>query len=161
MRYFAMNRLIFLFLLFVSASAFAQPRVYVVEITGEIDLGLVPYVERVVNEASTAQADAVLIHVNTFGGRVDAATEIKDALLNAKMPTIAFVDKQAISAGAYITLSCSKIAMSAGSTMGAATPIYETGEKSQRESQFIHAQRNALARRNVSSPTGYCRGYGR
>ncbi len=129
------------------------PKAYVVEITGEIDLGLVPYVERVIREAADAHADVVVLQVNTFGGRVDAATEIKDAVLNAPMQTIAFVDKQAISAGAYISLSCRKIAMSEGSTMGAATPIYSTGEKaSEKVNSFMRSEMRALAERNHRRP---------
>src|ERR1035437_5985922 len=93
----------------------AQTKVYVIEITDEIDLGLVPYVERVATEAAANNAMLVL-HINTFGGRVDAATQIKDVLLNAKTTTVAFIDKRAISAGALIALSCRKIVMTEGGT---------------------------------------------
>ncbi|HZV12936.1 MAG TPA: ATP-dependent Clp protease proteolytic subunit, partial [Candidatus Kapabacteria bacterium] len=144
-----LRRLLFFCLLALSLPAFAQQKVYVIEITGEIDLGLVPYVERVVKEADAANAAAIVLHVNTFGGRVDAATEIKDAMLDAHAPTIAFVDKQAISAGAFITLSCKKIVMSEGSTMGAATPIYETGEKaSEKVNSFMRSEMRSLAESN-------------
>ena len=79
---------------------FAQqpPVVYVAPIEGIIDLGLAPYVQRVLNEATDAGAAAVIFEINTFGGRVDAAVVIRDALLNARVKTVAFVNKRAISA---------------------------------------------------------------
>lgn len=107
-------------------SALAQPserRVHVVPIEGIIDLGLAPLVRRVLTEAEQTGASAVILDINTFGGRVDAAVQIRDSLLSAKVPTIAFVNKRAISAGALISLSAEKIAMGGGSTMGAAAPV--------------------------------------
>jgi membrane-bound serine protease (ClpP class) len=105
--------------------AFAQktPIVYVAPIEGMIDLGLAPFVERVLREATEAGAAAVILEINTFGGRVDAAVAIRDALLNAKIPTIAFINKRAISAGALIALATEKIIMGDGGTIGAATPV--------------------------------------
>jgi membrane-bound serine protease (ClpP class) len=88
-----------------------------------IDLGLAPFVERVLREASDAGAAAVILEINTFGGRVDAAVLIRDALLNAKVPTIAFINKRAISAGALIALATEKIVIGQGGTIGAATPV--------------------------------------
>ena len=97
--------------------------VYVAPIDGMIDLGLAPFVERVLREATDAGAAAVILEINTFGGRVDAAVLIRDALLNAKIPTVAFINKRAISAGALIALATEKIAMGDGGTIGAATPV--------------------------------------
>ena len=99
------------------------PVVYVAPIEGMIDLGLAPFVQRVLNEATQEGAAAVILEINTFGGRVDAAVLIRDALLNAAVPTVAFVNKRAISAGALISLSAEKIVMANGGTIGAATPV--------------------------------------
>jgi membrane-bound serine protease (ClpP class) len=101
----------------------ARPVVYVIPIKGIIDLGLAPFVERTLKEATNAQADAVILDVDTFGGRVDAAVQIRDALLRSKPKTIAFVNKRAISAGALISLAADTIAMADGGTIGAATPV--------------------------------------
>lgn len=94
---------------------------------GEIDeeIGLVTsaYVKRLLEQAVAINARAVAIELNTFGGRVDAAVAIRDALLDAPMQTIVFINKRAISAGALISLACEKIAMSSGGTIGAATPV--------------------------------------
>ena len=111
-------------LLIESFQAYAQkPVVYVVPIEGVIDLGLAPFVQRVLEEAATAKASAVVLDINTFGGRVDAAVLIRDALLESKILTVAFINKRAISAGALISLATEKIAMADGGTIGAATPV--------------------------------------
>jgi membrane-bound serine protease (ClpP class) len=97
--------------------------VYVIPIEGVIDLGLAPFVERVLDEATAAGASAVILEIDTFGGRVDAAVLIRDALLRAKVKTVAFINKRAISAGALISLAAEKIVMADGGTIGAATPV--------------------------------------
>lgn len=108
----------------VAPSAQEQRRiVYVVSIQGVIDLGLAPYVQRVLDAAAADRAAAVVLEINTFGGRVDAAVQIRDALLNSPVRTIAFVNKRAISAGALISLAAQNIAMAGGGTIGAATPV--------------------------------------
>ena len=101
----------------------ARPVVYVAPIKGVIDLGLAPFVARVLDEAAGAGAAAVILEINTFGGRVDAAVLIRDALLQARVPTVAFVNKRAISAGALIALAAETIAMADGGTIGAAMPV--------------------------------------
>jgi membrane-bound serine protease (ClpP class) len=100
-----------------------RPLVYVLPIDGVIDLGLAPFVFRVLNEAAQAGAAAVVLNIDTFGGRVDAAVQIRDALLDSKLRTVAFVDRRAISAGALIALSSQTLAMASGSTIGAAAPV--------------------------------------
>jgi membrane-bound serine protease (ClpP class) len=106
----------------------AQPQpprqvVYVLPIEGVIDLGLAPFVARVLDEATQAGAAALILDIDTFGGRVDAAVQIRDTLLDANIRTVAFVNKRAISAGALIALSAETIAMANGGTIGAAAPV--------------------------------------
>lgn len=112
-----------LFLASVPAAQQSRPVVYVATIEGIIDLGLVPYLQRVLDAAASEKAAAVILNINTFGGRVDAAVQIRDALLNSPVRTIAFVNKRAISAGALISLASENIAMARGGTIGAATPV--------------------------------------
>jgi membrane-bound serine protease (ClpP class) len=112
--------------LFASESFLTQsqkPIVFVMPIEGVIDLGLAPFVQRVLEEAATENASAVVLDINTFGGRVDAAVLIRDALLESKVLTVAFINKRAISAGALISLATEKIVMADGGTIGAATPV--------------------------------------
>jgi len=128
-------------------------RCYVIDLTSEIDLGTVSYVERAIQKAEADHA-IVLLHLNTFGGRVDAATKIRDAVLNAKVPlTIAFIDKRAISAGAFISLAAKKIVFSSGSTMGAATPVYENGDRaSEKVVSYMRGEMRSTAEKNNRNP---------
>ncbi len=102
-------------------------KVYVVPIHGTIDLGLAPFVKRVLK--GLGPHDVVILDIDTFGGRVDAAVKIRDALLSTKAKTIAFVNRRAISAGALISLACDLIVMTPGASMGAATPVQISGGK--------------------------------
>ncbi|MCC6554443.1 MAG: nodulation protein NfeD [Polyangiaceae bacterium] len=106
-----------------AAAQAGRPAVHVLEIRGEIDLGLAAYVTRALAAAERAGAAAVIIHIDTFGGRVDAAVTIRDALLGTPMRTVAYVDRRAISAGALIALSAGEIVMAEGATIGAASPV--------------------------------------
>ncbi|HUF47851.1 MAG TPA: NfeD family protein [Vicinamibacterales bacterium] len=101
----------------------AAPVVYVLTIDGVVDLGLAPYVARTLREAKAAGADAVVLEINTFGGRVDAAVAIRDHLLSSPVRTIGFVNQRAISAGALIALACDTLVMARGGTIGAAAPV--------------------------------------
>jgi membrane-bound serine protease (ClpP class) len=106
-----------------AAAQAARPIVYVIPIEGIIDMGLAPFVQRTIAEASESSASAVILRINTFGGRLDAAVLIRDALLTSPVPTVAFVSPRAISAGALISLAAERIAMADGGTLGAATPV--------------------------------------
>jgi membrane-bound serine protease (ClpP class) len=97
--------------------------VYVVPITGTIDLGLAPYLSRVLGEAAEDGAAAVVLRIDTPGGRLDAVLQMRDALLAADVPTIAFVDRTAFSAGALVALASEQIYLTPGAAMGAATPV--------------------------------------
>lgn len=121
--------LVFVAALLVHVQAAPAPRqtVYVLTIDGVIDLGLAPYVARTLREAHAAGAAAVVLEINTFGGRVDAAVAIRDSLLNAPLPTVAFINQRAISAGALIALACETVVMTRGGTIGAAAPVVDGG----------------------------------
>jgi len=106
----------------LQALAQVPARVLLIPIVGTIDEGLAAFVERSVEQARRERVDAILIEVNTFGGRVDSATAIRDALVSAGRPVLAFVRERAWSAGALITLAAEKIAMTPGASIGAAEP---------------------------------------
>ena len=97
--------------------------VLVARIEGMIDLGLGPFVSRVLERAQEQRAAAVVLNIDTFGGRVDAAVAIRDSLLRSRVKTVAFVNKRAISAGALIALAAEKVVIARGGTIGAATPV--------------------------------------
>jgi membrane-bound serine protease (ClpP class) len=104
-----------------------RPLVLVAPIEGMIDLGIAPFTQRVLTEAARDEAAAVILEINTFGGRVDAAILVRDALLAAEVPTVAFINRRAISAGALIALAAEKIAIADGGTIGAAMPVQSSG----------------------------------
>ena len=122
-----MKRIIIYFCIAFSISL--ADTVYHIPIEGTIDLGLPPFIERSIAEAEENNAKTIIFEVNTFGGRVDAATQIKDAILDSKVPTVAFINKRAISAGALISLSCEKVFMAGGATIGATTAVDMQGNK--------------------------------
>ncbi len=124
-------------------------KVYLIKIDREIGVGLVPYVKRGIQEAEKNNADALLFEINTFGGRVDAATQLKDLIINCTLPTIAFVNKRAISAGSLITLSAKKIVMAPGSSIGATTVVDQSGKKqSEKYQSFMRSEMRATAEEN-------------
>ena len=123
-----MKKHILSILIFILSLAQSQV-IYKVPIHDTIDLGLPPFIERSIEMAENDKADAIIFDIDTFGGRLDAATQIKDAILSTKIPTIAFINRRAISAGALISLSCEKIVMTSGGTIGAATAVDMSGKK--------------------------------
>ncbi len=147
-----MKKIILFLLAILSINPFILPqnkKVYFAEIDGEIDLGMAPYVSRVVKEANEANADAIIFKINTFGGRVDAATQIKDAILSSNILTIAFINNRAISAGSLIALSCNKIVMVPGSSIGAATVVGQGGEKlSEKYQSYMRSEMRSTAEKN-------------
>ncbi len=135
--------------IFTSLSFSQQKKVYYAKIESEIDLGMAPYISRVVDEAEENNADAIIFHINTFGGRVDAATQIKDAIISTKILTIAFIKNRAISAGSFIALSCKKIVMAPGSSIGAATVVDAAGKKqSEKYQSFMRSEMRSVAEQN-------------
>jgi len=118
----------------------------VVSIEGTIDGGLAEFVDRNIREAEEMDAEGIIFHMNTPGGRIDSAVHIKDAILNSKTPTFAFVDKSAISAGALISLAADSIYMTPGSSIGAATAVDLEGKKaSEKVISYMRAQMRSTA----------------
>ncbi len=97
--------------------------VYFIPITGTIDLGLAPYLNRVLDQAEQDGAAAVILEIDTPGGRLDAVLQMRDALLDSRVRTIAFVNRTAFSAGALIAIAAEEIYMAPGAVIGAATPV--------------------------------------
>jgi membrane-bound serine protease (ClpP class) len=125
-------------------------------IDGMIDLGLAPFLTRTIRDAQQAGAAALLLDINTFGGRVDAAVAMRDALVNAPIRTIAFVNPRAISAGALIALATETIVMAGGGTIGAATPVVSGGNQPQvadeKSVSYVRKEFGATAERRGRPP---------
>ena len=120
---------LFLSIFTTSTSAYAdtQNKVIVIPVSGDIDNGLSFFLRRQLRRAEREEVVAVVLEVNSNGGLVTAAQEMKDALLKSKVRTIAFVNGRALSAAALVSIACQNIYMAPGSEMGAATPIMLIG----------------------------------
>jgi membrane-bound serine protease (ClpP class) len=86
-------------------------------------------VDHAVEEAERINADYLIMRLNTFGGMLDVADSIRTKLLKAKPITVSWIDKNAASAGALISIACDSIYMAKGASIGAATVVNQTGEK--------------------------------
>jgi len=79
-------------------------------------------------DADSLGADFLLMHLNTYGGMVDAADSMRTRLMQSPIPVIVFIDNNAASAGALISIACDRIYMRPGANIGAATVVDQTGE---------------------------------
>lgn len=122
-----------------------QPIVYVVPIEETVEKGLYAFLKRALTTAEENGAEAIIFEVNTPGGAVDAAGEIGKLLTSTDIKTISFVNKQALSAGAYIALNTDEIYMVPGSTMGSAAIIDQQGNTAGKkaESYWLAAMKAA------------------
>ena len=137
----------------VRASVQSDQPVYRIQVTGTIEMGLAPYIERALGEAREAGAAAAVLDLDTPGGRVDAAWEIIDAVRDAGIPVYAYVNRRALSAGAMIALSAEGLYMRPGSTIGAATPVMGEGKKaSEKMVSAMRSEFRALAEQRGFDP---------
>ena len=127
--------LIFLLFAFLNISTnceTVQKKVYLIPVTGVVDLGLSGFIKRSTEEAKKSDAKAVIFELDTPGGRVDAAEEILEYIRSLKpILTIAFINDEASSAGAFISFGCDKIVMAPGSSIGSAEPRTSIGPTSE------------------------------
>jgi membrane-bound serine protease (ClpP class) len=84
--------------------------------------------QKALDEASLLKADYIILHLNTYGGALNIADSIRTKILNSKIPVFVFIDNQAISAGALISIACDSIYMRPGGSIGAATVVSQSGE---------------------------------
>lgn len=136
-------------LLWLSAFATAaagQEHVVRVPVSGTVEMGLAPFIERTIEEAEAAGAAAVILEIETPGGRVDAAERITSAISRAELPVYAYINLHAYSAGAMIALATERVFMRDGGVMGAATPVDGSGTKgSEKIVSAMRARMRALA----------------
>ena len=133
-------------------------KVYVVPIQNTIDLGIPAFVNRAIDTAEKDDAKLIIFDIETFGGRVDAATQVKDAISGTDIQTIAFINRRAISAGSLIALSCDKIYMTSGATIGATSVVDMSGEKQAEKSQSYMREEMAATAEQSGKNTTIARG---
>ena len=131
----------------------SQKNIYVVPIQDVIDLGIPGLVNRSISLAEENNADLIVFDIDTFGGRVDAATQIKDAISGTEISTVGFINRRAISAGSLIALSCDKIFMTEGATIGATSVVDMSGTKQSEKSQsYMREEMAATAEKSGKNP---------
>ena len=115
----------------LSVAAYASDSlsvVYRIRLDQDIDKAAERIVVKGLEKADEAGADYVLLDLDTYGGAVDAADSIRTAILRYEKPVIAYINMQAASAGALISIACDSIYMRTGSSIGAATVVNQSGE---------------------------------
>lgn len=129
--------------LLLSATRAIAGEVYYIPAQTEVDYGLAGFLHRAIEEAKQKEAQAIIFGIDTFGGRVDACLEIANHIVAAKpVPTYAYIEDKAWSAGALIALSCDKIFMRSGSSIGSAAPVTGgTGKSEALGEKYVSALR--------------------
>jgi membrane-bound serine protease (ClpP class) len=131
-----MNKLALLILAFVvllaslskaQTAKTTKSKVMVMEIKDEIDPRMLRYVKLALENAEKIKADYVVIDMDTYGGVLTDAKEIVDLIMDFKKPIWVYVNSDAASAGALISIACDSIYMSPGATIGAATVVEGAG----------------------------------
>lgn len=84
--------------------------------------------QRAFEAADTINADFILIHMNTYGGMVDIADSIRTRIMQSEIPVIVFIDNNAASAGALLSIAADRVYMRPGGNIGAATVVDQAGE---------------------------------
>lgn len=123
-------------------------------VEGMIDNGLVHYIDRAIAQAEDRGDDVIVFELDTFGGLVDAADKIRQSILDADIRTIAFINKNAASAGALISYACDEIVMAEGASIGAATVVEgQSGEKASEKMQsYFRGLMRSTAEANGRDP---------
>ncbi len=103
--------------------------VYRIPLLTEINSTSWVYAQRAFDEANSLNASNIIIHLNTYGGMVIYADSIRTKILNSQIPVHVFIDNNAASAGALISIACKKIFMRPGANIGAATVVNQRGEQ--------------------------------
>ena len=103
-------------------------QVYYYKIDDNISKPALRLTEKAVKEAEAGDFDYIFLELNTFGGELDAADKIRTLLLNTKVPSMVFINNNAASAGALISIACDSIYMMPGGSIGAASVVDQTGE---------------------------------
>ena len=101
--------------------------IYRIRLNQDIDKSSQRLVTLGLEKGHQSGADYILLDLDTYGGAVDAADSIRSAILRCDIPVIAYVNMQAASAGALISIACDSIYMRTGSSIGAATVVDQSG----------------------------------
>lgn len=149
-----MNKKIFIiftiiFTIFISKNIYSQEnaKIYVIKKLEfqEINRWYAAYIKKAIKKAEDEGASLIILELDTPGGLLSSALSIKNYIIESDIPVVAYINKNALSAGALISLSCAYIYISDGSIIGAATPVYMKGNSIEKASEKeISAMRAAM-----------------
>ena len=136
-----------------------QPPVYLVTMRDQVDKSSWMLLQKGLKEAQQAQAQLIVLSLNTYGGQLDFADSMRTAILNSHIPVWAFIDNQAASAGALIALACDSIYMRPGASMGAATVVTIDGAAAPDKYQsfmrsMMRSTAQAKGKKTILAPNG-------
>ena len=103
--------------------------VFLMHIDAPIDPRMNRYVELALSEADNVNPDLVIIEMDTYGGAVTDADDIRTRIMEFDRPIYVFINKDAASAGALISIACDSIYMAPGASIGAATVVTPDGQE--------------------------------
>lgn len=115
----------------------SNDKVYVIPLEETVEKGLSQFIKRSIKEAKSEHVDHIVLEINTPGGSVDAAMEIADILRETDIPVTAFINRRALSAGAYIALNADQIYMAPGGKIGSAAVIDLEGNEADKKIQSV------------------------
>lgn len=129
------RRLLVVILLFLNSTVITQaqdststkPLVFLMKLDADIDPRTNRYTELALEDAVERNADYVVIEMDTYGGALNDADDIRTRVLEFEKPIYVFINKDAASAGALISIACDSIYMAKGASIGAATVVTQDG----------------------------------
>lgn len=140
-------------ILHAQTNSLPEKKVYVLPIKEEIGPASWRHLEEGFHQAEALPADLIILHLNTFGGTVDDADRMRTTIMKSKIPVYAFIDNNAASAGALISIACDSIYMAQGSSIGAATVVGQDGVPAPEKYQsYMRSMLRATAEANGRDP---------
>ena len=124
------------------------------ELKAEIDPRTNRYVDLALEHAEDIEADYVIIEMDTYGGAVNDAKDIVERIMDFEKPIWVFINKDAASAGALISIACDSIYMAPGANIGAATVVFQDGQAAPDKYQsYMRSTMRSIAEENGRDPS--------
>ena len=140
-------------LLFGVFSASAQENIYYYKIDEEIAKPALRKTQLALKEVKAGNFNHILLELNTFGGELHSADEIRTLLLEEPVPVFVFINNNAASAGALISIACDSIYMAPGASIGAASVVNQSGEiMPDKYQSYMRSLMRATAEKNGRDP---------
>lgn len=134
--------ILFIFPLFNINAENEEKKILLGKIDDNIDPRTNRYSKLLLEEASKSEYDIVVIEMDTYGGAVNDADDIRTRILDFNKPIYVWINKDAASAGALISIACDSIYMSSGASIGAATVV--TGDGTQAPDKYQSYMRSIM-----------------